>query len=423
MITAAGAGSGIDIESIITQLMNLEQAPITALEARQSDLSVELSDIGKLRSALDDLGKVAEQLTDIDQFGAWDIESSDEDVVKITDTQGRVAEDHQIEITSLASAHRLLSAAYESSTSDLAPGDFEFSSGDETFSVSLSAGQSSLMDLRDAINNSADNSTVQASILNTNVGSQLVLTATNPGTENLITAPAEFSELNAATDAEFTIDGLAVTSSSNILSDVVPGLTLELQSVGTANVASTRNIDSIKELFESFATSYNSLRDTISSLNQGSMQGDSLLRSVESSIRSEFFTAIDLGDGTSSSIFEFGLSFDKTGVLSVDNDKISEAIETSVNRIIGAFTSDDTGFGDRINAALEQYTETEGFFDNRENAIDARNDSIDRQIFRLEDRMDQIETRYRRQFGSMDSTITQLQSSGNFLLQTLASME
>lgn len=423
MITAAGAGSGIDIESIITQLMNLEQRPITALESKQSELDVELSDIGKLRSALSDLGTVAEKLTDIDQFGAWDIESTDEDVVKITEAQGRVAENHDIEITSLASAHRLLSAAYVSETSDLTPGVFEFSSGDETFSVTLSAGQSSLIDLRDALNNSSDNTTVQASILNTNSGSQLVLTATSPGTENVITAPPEFTELNAATDAELTIDGLAVTSSSNVLTSVVPGLTIELQSAGSASMVSTRNIDSIKELFEEFASSYNSLRDTITSLNQGSLQGDSLLRHVESSLRNEFFEPVDLGDGNTGNIFEFGLTFDKTGVLSVDDEKINEAIAANVNRIINAFTVDDTGFGERVNEALEQYTDVGGFFDNREDAIDARNNSIDRQITRLEDRMDQIETRYRRQFGSMDSTISQLQSSGNFLLQTLSSNE
>lgn len=423
MITAAGAGSGIDVESIVSQLMSLEQRPIFALQERQSALDVELSDVGKLQSSLASLKSVSEKMADPDYFGAWDIASADEDIVTVDSSQGQVAENHSIEITAIATAHRLRSTAYTSETTNLTPGQFDFSSGDESFSVVLDAGASTLLDLRDAINDSVDNTTIQASVLNTNDGSHLVLTATNTGTANQITAPAEFSELTAAVDAELTIDGLAVTSSSNTLTKEIPGITIDVLSIGTTNIESVRNIESIKNLFEEFAEAYNSLNSTLGTLGQGSLQGDGMLRQVENSLRNEFFAPIVVSDDSTMSIFDFGLTFDKTGILSVDAEKLNSAVSNSVSQTLNAFSTDESGFGDRITAAIDRFIQSDGYIDNRENAINARNRSIDLQIDRLDSRMDQIETRYRRQFSAMDSMIAQLQTSGDYLLSSLASLE
>ena len=421
MITAAGAASGIDVESIVSQLMELERRPIFALQDRQSALEVQLSDVGRLQSSLASLASVADNLADPDNFGAWDITSADEDIVTVTTEQGQISENHSIEVTSLATAHRLRSNAYESVTTNLTPGQFDFSSGEESFSVELDASASTLLDLRDAINDSTDNSTIQASVLNTNDGSHLVLTAINAGTENQITAPAEFSELTEAVDAELTINGLAVTSSSNTLTTTIPGITIDLVSTGTTRIESTRNIESISSLFEEFADAYNSLTSTLDTLGQGSLQGDGLLRQVATSLRNEFFSPVTINGDDSQSIFDFGLTFDKEGILSVDSEKLNSAVANGLTQTLNAFTEEETGFGDRIATAIDRFTEIDGYIDNREESISARDRSIDTQIDRLEDRMDQIESRYRRQFSTMDSTIAQLQSSGNFLLDTLAS--
>lgn len=423
MITAAGVGSGIDVESIISQLMLIEQRPLNALEQRKTDSTTELSDIGRLRSALDELETVAEKISDPDGFGAYTSVSTDEDVLVATTTEGRFPENHDLNITALAENHRVISSVYTDGTDTVASGQYDFSSGDESFSVTIDASANSLFSLRDAINNSADNTSIQATILNTDAGSQLLLTAIESGTENAISAPAEFTELTAAKDAEFTINGLAVTSSTNTVTNVVAGLTLELKTVGTASIESTRSIDAMEELYEEFASTYNRLRDTISALSTGSLQGDSLLRRVESGVREEFFTATDTGDGNTISLLDLGFSLDKNGVLSVDTEELNEVIDGGMNTLINAFTMEDTGIGDRLISRISVFTETGGFFDIRGDSIDERNKLIDFQIERLEYRLEQTESRYRKQFSAMDALVTQLQSNGNYLSQALSSVE
>ena len=146
-----------------------------------------------------------------------------------------------------------------------------------------------------------------------------------------------------------------------------------------------------------------------------------MLRQVATSLRNEFFSPVTINGDDSQSIFDFGLTFDKEGILSVDSEKLNSAVANGLTQTLNAFTEEETGFGDRIATAIDRFTEIDGYIDNREESISARDRSIDTQIDRLEDRMDQIESRYRRQFSTMDSTIAQLQSSGNFLLDTLAS--
>lgn len=421
MITAAGAGSGLDIESIISQLMTLEQQPINELQGDISDLSAELSDVGRLKSAVTSLSEAAEKLGDDTEFGAWESISSDEDVAVVSSADGKTSQNHSIEVSALAVAHRMVSDPYTSSIEELALGDYTFGSGDESFTVTLEAGLNTVSDLRSAINNSVDNTTIQASILNVDDGSRLVLTALNAGVDNVITAPAEFNELTAASDAELTIDGLAVTSSSNTLSDSIPGLTLDLKAIGTLEVTSERNTDGIRDLLNEFASSYNSMQSTMNSLAEGSLQGDSIVRRIDSSLRTDFFTPVDIGDGSEYSMFDYGFTFDKEGTLTVDETKMNESFGENLTRAVNIFSTEDTGFSARLVATLDALTDTDGFFDIREEAIAARDKALDDQVLRLEDRLEQTESRYRRQFGAMDALVSQLQANGNYLIQSLTS--
>lgn len=421
MITAAGAGSGLDIESIISQLMTLEQQPLNQLNRDISDLRSELSDIGRLKSGVEGLSTIAEKLGDEGEFGAWESTTSDEDVLTVSSVDGKTSENHRIEVTALAVAHRVVSSPYDSALEELALGDYTFGSGEESFTVTLETELNTLSDLRRAINEATDNTTIQASILNVNDGSRLVLTALNAGTENEITAPAEFTELTAPSDAELTINGLAVTAATNTISEAVPGLTIDLKSIGTADVTSTRNTDAIRDLLGEFSASYNSLRSTMTSLAEGSLQGDSITRRIESTIRDQFFFPIDIGDGEEYSIFDYGYTFDKTGILSVDESRMNEGIAANLGRAVNVFTDPDNGFAAQMVTALEQFTDVDGFFDIREEAIAAREDALDDQIVRFESRLEQTESRYRRQFGAMDALVSELQSNGNFLIQSLAS--
>jgi flagellar hook-associated protein 2 len=425
MITAAGAGSGLDIENIVNQLIALEEQPVNALRQRRAGVNVQISDYGSLKSTLGDLESVIEKLGDESRFGAFVAESSDEDVFTVETLDGTQSHNHSINVISLATAHRMVSDPYASSSDTVAAGDYTFGSGDESFTISLADGDNSLLNFASLINNSTDNTTIEASVLNVADGSRLVLTARNAGVDNIITAPAGYTELTAASDAQFEIDGLAATSSTNTVTDVAPDLSIELKAIGSADIVSNRNTESIVELLEEFATGYNEMNSTISRLSQGSLDGESLTRRIQTAVRNDFFANIVLDESSpadSHSIFNNGLTFDKTGQLSVDRDRLDDAISTNSFQLQQIFTDPDNGFAARLESTLNRFTELSGAIDTRTDSLEANGSSIDDNIDRLELRLEQTEIRYRRQFGAMDTLIARLQSNGDYLVQQLASL-
>lgn len=428
MITAAGVGSGIDIESILSQLDQLERQPVNVLNAKRSALDVELSAYGTLKGALSALDTAADTLGSDNDFGAFDAFSSDEDVFTATSTGGDIAETHDLQVLSLATNHRLSSEAFDSAESEVREGAWSFSSGDNDFTIEVGPNEATLEGLVDAINNSSSNSSLSASIVNVEGGSRMILTAKETGADNEIVITEEpgndrraidFSVVTEAADAQMTLHGFTVTSSSNTITDVIDGVTLNLKGIGEATVNTERNTDSLRTSLDSFVEKYNSLSSTMTNLNQNQLQGDSLTRGIDSRLRDVFFSSIELANGDSSSALELGFTFDQYGTLSLDETKYNSALEQGVNRYVDMFNSTD-GLSSKFSGLIEEYTQTGGIIDTREDGVGTRQSSIDSQIDRLEYRLDKTSDRLRRQFTAMDLIVTNLQSTSSFLTSRLS---
>ncbi len=422
MITSAGVGSGIDIESIISQLMVLERRPLNNIKKKQANLDVQVSAFGKLKSAISDLEASAKKLSDPEKFGRYVATSSNEEAFTATTTTGTAAELHSIKVISLAEAHRLSSGLFASASDPVGTGTYSFSAGLDAFDVTIDATNNSLTGLRDAINDAAGNNSISASIINVEGGSRLVLTAKNSGTANSITAPAMFTEISAAKDAQLEVDGFAVTSSSNSVSNVIPGVTLELKAAGTGNLSTARDRDSVKETLEEFVTNYNKLHSTIDSLREGDLKGESLLLNIESGLRQKFFAPIDVGNGETVSVFELGLTFDKQGTLSLDSSKMTDTMDGDLEKFIGAFADKTTGFAKQLEDSLKDYTRAGGLISDRTDGLNSRNRRLDDQLERMEYRLERTEARYRRQFTAMDALVAQLQATSSYMAQQLGTL-
>lgn len=432
-ITAAGVGSGIDIESILSQLNELERAPINALNERTEDLNVELSAYGTIKSALSEFDTTADALGSNETFGEFVASSSDEEVFTATANNGQTPERHDVEVLSLATNHRLTSAAYDSADSTVDNGTLSFSSGSESFDVIIDSSNNTLAGLKSAINNSVDNSSVSASIINVDGGSRLVLTAINSGTEGQINVTRQgesglpigdsasgFSEITEATDANLIVHGFSVTSSSNSVSNVIDGVTLELTGVGTATVDSRRNLESLKASVEEFIDKYNSLIETTNDLASSDLRGNSLPRGIETQLRTAFLGSVDLGDSDTATLLELGFSFDRNGKLSLDSGNYESALELGVNRYIEAFAKSDTGFSARFTDIINEYTQAGGVIDIREDGIDTRKRTIEDKIEQIEYRLEISSERLRRQYTAMDLAVSNLNSTSNYLASRLS---
>ena len=440
MITAAGVGSGIDVESIITQLMEIERAPVRALDAKKQRLDVELSAFGTVKSAMNELAGTARTVGDATTFGPFVASSTDEAVFTASASGTAAAESHDIEVISLASAHRVGSSGYESDTAEVRTGTWSFAVGETSFDIEIESGARSLRNLRDAINDAPDNDGIVASLLNVDGGTRLTLTAREAGADNTIavTRPGAsgggllgdggagddggFTEITEASDASLIVDGFEVTRNSNTIGDVIEGVTLELAGVGTASLDTRRDTESLRESLNTFVAQYNALRGELSSLSEGELQGDRLPRDAELRLRSAFSMPVSFGDGESIQPTELGFTFDRYGMLSLDEARLVKSQTDNLERFVDAFTRAETGFATRVESVLDEFTRADGLIGDREDGIDRRRSVIDRQIDRYDYRLEQTEVRYRRQFTAMDQMVTQLQSTSAFLAERLSSL-
>lgn len=431
MITAAGAGSGIDIESILSQLNQLERQPVTVLNRKREALNVEVSAYGSVKSALNNLKTAADVLGSDQDFGEFVASSSDEEVfTAVANGGGEVAERHDVEVLSLATNHRLSSEAYASESANVDRGTLQFSVGDNNFDIVIDETNDTVAALRDAINDSLNNTSVSASIVNVDGGSRLILTAKESGTEGAIgltraggvlgDQPSGFNEVTEATDAQLIVHGFAVTSSSNAVTGVIDGVTLNLQGIGKSTVSTERNTESLRASLDEFVTQYNAMATTLTRLSETELQGDQLPRGIDTRMREVFFASTELGNGDSATALELGFTFDRYGKLSIDENKYSASLEAGVNRFVEAFAKADTGIADRFSAVASEYTQAGGVIDTREDGVDIRRNSIDDQIDRLEYRIEKTNDRLRRQFTAMDLVVTNLQSTSAFLTSRLS---
>ena len=429
-LTAAGVGSGIDVEGILEQLGEIERQPIVALEAKREELDVELSAFGSVKSALSSFQTAADALGSNVDFGAFVATSSDEAVFTATASGGEVAENLEIEVLSLATNHRLSSAAYNSADSTIAQGSLTFSSGDTSFQIDIDDSNDTLNGLQDAINDSLENTTMSASIISVDGGSRLILTANESGTEGQIgvsrndglplgDSDSGFEEINEATDASLIVHGFQVTRSSNTVSDVIDGVTLDLTGVGKSTVDTRRDLTSLETALDEFVTAFNTMNSALTQASQTDLQGDQLPRGVEKRVREIFFDVVDLGEGDSASALDMGFSFDRNGTLSLDNSRYEVALEQGVNRFVDVFSKSDTGISSLFSDLVDEYTQSGGIIAGREDGVDTRKSSIDSQIERLEYRLEKTNTRLRAQFTAMDLAVTNLQSTSSFLTSRL----
>lgn len=445
MITAAGVGSGLDVESIISQLMTLERRPLELLQQQQSDFQAQLSAYGKLKSALATFQDAMDGLSKLSAFQVYSAGSSDESVFTASATSDAQPASFGVEVVRLAERHKMASAEYAATDS------FGGGAGDSlsiqvgsdpanTLTVDLSGAQT-LAQVRDAINDDADNPGVTASIISGNGGMQkLVITAEESGQDNALTlgyggaigaGTFGFATVNdiggdlSLLDAEVVVDGYTVNRGSNDISDIIDGVTLNLAGAdpGTTHTLSIdRDTEAVAESVQAFADAYNELQSTIDTLQAGTLAADGTLRSLESRLRTVLNAAPAGLGGTYTDRNEIGLSFTKDGKLEVDSGLLDTALATDFTGVAALFADAGQGYAARLDGMVETWTQSGGLLQNRSDGIQDRIDRLTDRQDMMEYRLQLVEQRYRTQFTALDSLVGQLTATSNFLTQQLAAL-
>lgn len=464
-LTFTGIGSGLEVSTIVEAIVAAESTPYTErVTSKQAEYTTDISAIGALKSALESLSGSIADLTDTDSYQLRTASGAD-DYVTLSSSQDAEIGNYSVKVNALAQAHKLSSAAIDGSD-PVGEGTLNISVNNVDFDIEVSD-TDTLSDIRDAINDSADNDSVIATIITSDSGQHLVMTSKETGVENSITTTVtdidgnnvnssglsrlaydvsdadplnhitNLTEVSEALDAQITIDGtLVVTNSSNTFEDVIDGVDITATKIhddddDISQISFSADNSNVQAGLEAFVASYNELKElsdnfsTSTEEEYGVLAGDSLLRGVMSKLREEFYDEYDVGDDKSFSLLNIGIESDQYGVLSLDTDVLNEYIENDPDAVEAFFTGTDTtnGFAGSVEELINYYTDdTDGLLQGR---IDSRNsqiDDLDDDYAAFELRIEALEARLYSQYNAMDLIVANLNSTSSYLMAQLDNM-
>jgi len=428
----------MDTNAIIQSLMTLKQVPISMMESNKDDYESKISKFDTFKSYLESFQSSADALKDTSDFNVFTASSTDENKLTGSASSTATPGSYNIEISSLATFESEASKNFAAKdTSDFGTGTLTITVNETDTDVTIDSENNTLEGIAEAINET--DAEVTATVINDGTGTpyRLVITGDNTGSDETITLDEtgltggsdtlDFTQLQAASNSEFTINGLEMERATNSVNDAASGLTFELKDTTAINdpvvLTVAQDTSAIKEKIESFASNYNTLINFINEQNTynettetgGVLMGESLLRMVQSSVQSILTPSWDTGgDAPEIQILaQLGITFEDDGTLTVNSAELETAINENFEDVKGMFS--DSGLADQIDTLLEGYTKFQGMCDSKNEHLEDIVDDLEDQIARAEDQLDNYEASLIKKFAALESTMSILQSQQSFL--------
>ncbi|SDY30661.1 flagellar hook-associated protein 2 [Allochromatium warmingii] len=388
IVSTLGAGSGIDIKSLVTQLTAVERAPTEQrLDSRKEKIEAQISGYGQLRSAMDSFKGALTALSDPDLFNARTATLPDSDIITANSIDpGAQTGAYKIEVLQTASAHSLAMPAQSERDAALEKsGDLTIQFGDWTYDGGTGAPQSfgvnadraaltvtieasdSLDDIATKIN--AENAGVQATVIKVDTSYQLMLTAES-GASNAMRISAgagstglddfvfdettqNATETQQGQDARLKVNGLEVFRESNEIDDVIQGFDFTINKAGapgeSLNFSISADKSSAEQVIRDFVTAYNSFQETTSKLFgysrdeddqlvRGGLANDSTARSMVERFRSQVGGSVPGLSSGFTALTNVGIRTERDGSLSLNETDFKAALSNNFNLLEGLFT-------------------------------------------------------------------------------------
>jgi flagellar hook-associated protein 2 len=429
--SVGGLMSGIDYNSMIAQIMKLEHRPLDLKTDRQKVFQTKISKYGELSSLMSKLKSAADGLKADTNFYARKAEASNKDIINVSASASAAEGNYSVVVNKLAQAHRIASSGVaDANTAIMAAG----TSGSFTFSMGAGAAvtvdvddATTLNDLAAAINSQSDD--VDASVINDGSGWRLVLKGLSSGRENEITVTENGTNLfsggqtlQAAQDAEFSIDGLSMTRSSNNVEGAINGVSITLKSVGASTISVTNDSAAIQDKIKSFVDAYNEIvrfvagnvsHDSKTGVS-GAFTGESTARDVVGRLQGILGTQVAGLSESLSSLAQIGISTQRDGTLKLDTTVLADKISSNMDSVAKLFTS-----GDGIAGAVSKYVDG---VTNSSGSLTFRTKTLQSTVSRLTDEIERGEANLKKreenlllQFSKLEGLMAQYSSWGSSL--------
>jgi len=466
-VSNLGVGSGLKLSDILDSLQTAEKATLKPISTQQSAYTAKLSAYGTLSSALTTFQTANTALNSADLFSSTTATSSGS-AFSATTTGGAVAGSYTISVSKLAQAQTLTSGVQSSNTAVLG----DSSAASRTLSIKLADGtskditltsdQTSLTGMRDAINKAGAG--VNASIIKSGDGEyRLSLTAAKTGEkyavssvtvtgdntlQNIVGFDASKSDADnpmdlsvAAQDAELTVNNVAITSSSNTISDALEGITLDLKDVTTTSsqtLTVAKDTTKVTTALSDFVDAYNTLLDQFNSLTKytavdvgadaqdssnGALVGDSTLRTIQTQLKGLLTNAAS--SSNYKTLSQIGISSDPTtGELKLDSAALKTALDKDPEGIKEMMVGDGktTGITTKIATNLSGWLSSTGIIQAAKDGVSKTLNNLTDQYNKMSTRIDNLIARYKAQFTQLDVTMSSLNSTSSYLTQQFDNM-
>lgn len=457
-ISSIGLGSGLEVESIITQLVALETSRLTPLKSQASLIQSRISTVSQLKSLTSTLQDKLKDLADASKWtSATKATSSNASALTaLTNTSSddtspkAVPGSYNVSVTQLATAQSLTSGRFAS--------DYKFNTGgtSSTLNVKTATGDvgvtiaanASLADVASSINQA--NAGVTASIMNDGTGQRLIITSTATGESNGFTLSG-ISELaydqatgtgsilgdlsntstrgskTAAQDATATINGVSVTSASNTFSETIQGVSFTALSAGSSTINVVSDTETLKTRITEFVTAYNAVNSLLATSvkydedtdTAGVFQADSTMTSLQSAMRSAF-----AGSATTSTVYkrliDIGIDMKKGGTLSIDDSKLSKALATNSGEVAKFFSEGSDGLADNLRAYTSTVLSFDGVLETKAAALNSSSKQNTKEQDKVNDRATRVEARLRAQYTALDTKMSSLTALNTYITQQVA---
>lgn len=462
-ISSPGIGSGIDVQAIVTQLVALERAPLTQLKTQATSIQTKLSTYGTIKSQVSALGDAASKLASSSGWNAVIGTSSNPSSVGVTAAAGAPATSLTMAVQQLAKAQSTASTAVPtgsavgsgSMTIELGTwSGASFTAGSSTpVSLTINAGEDSLTEIAAKINDA--DAGVSAIVLKDASGERLLMRSRETGVENgfrISVADADgnntdgtglsrlafdagnasgMTQTQASQNARATINGVAIETASNRLTDTVPGLTLQLAQVTTepVEIDVSTDVESITANIKAFVDAYNTLNTSIASATRydsgsktaGALQGDATATGLQNALRSMMRSVS--GSTTFTRLSDVGIELQTGGALSIDSEKMDAALGdlSSLKQLfmIETGVTSTEGFGHKVKTFTDGLIATDGLIGNKTTALQASITRNSLEQEKVNDRAARAELRYLAQYNAMDANVARLNSLNTFISQQI----
>jgi len=421
-ISAAGIGSGLDVSSILEQIVEAERVPTeNRLNFKEATLQAELSAYGTIKSAASTFQSSLGKLTSAALFNSSQVSLSNPDVLSASTSSIAKPGSYSVEVKTLAQSQTLASIAFDDLTDVIGSGSLtfnfgttvydpgtDFATGDDTYtSFSANPERSSetividntnntVSGIRDAINN-ADIG-VNASIVDDGSGFRLLISSEQQGLANSLSISVDegaaaadnidtsglsllafnasatnAQQTQAAFDAELTINGLTVFREENTISGVIPGVTLNLKNADVGNPVqvniTSSNASEAEKNISGFVSSFNEMTAVFNSLTSyggvdgqnGVLLGDTTTRNIVQQIRRELGGFVN-NAGSFNSLSSIGITTNRDGSLKLNSNELKVALSEDFDSVAQLFYANGNSSDSEVLVTNSSLATQEGRF-------------------------------------------------------------